>query len=57
MAAALELGAVNDVVLSCLEHTRYERAFLDFEIEVRRRRDVMHAEHLANMQAILAETV
>ena len=37
-----------------IEQTRYERAVLDFEAEVRRRRDAMHAEHLANMKEIFA---
>ena len=36
------------------EYRRYERAVLDFEAEVVRRRDAMRAEHLANMRAIFA---
>jgi hypothetical protein len=38
-----------------LEQARYERAILDFEVEVRKRRDAMHSEHLANMAAIFGE--
>ena len=38
-----------------IEQTRYERQILDFESEIRRRRDAMHAEHLENMRGILAE--
>ena len=48
-AAADETGAAMR-----LEQLRYERAILDFEGEIRRRRDAMHAEHLANMQEIFA---
>lgn len=46
-AAADETGAAIGV-----EQAKYERAVLDFETEVRRHRDAMRAEHLANMQAI-----
>ncbi len=49
-AAADETGAAMRI-----EQTRYERAILDFEAEVRRRRDAMHAEHLENMRTIFAE--
>ncbi len=38
-----------------IEQTRYERLVLDFETEIRRRRDARHAEHIANMAAIFAE--
>jgi hypothetical protein len=38
-----------------IEQARYERAVLDFETEIRRRRDAMHAEHLANMRAIFEQ--
>lgn len=36
-----------------IEQARYERAILDFESEVRRRRDAMRAEHLMNMRHAL----
>jgi hypothetical protein len=36
-----------------IEQTRYERAVLDFESEIRRRRDAMHSEHLMLMRAAL----
>ena len=36
-----------------IEQTRYERAILDFESEIRRRRDAMHQEHLEAMKGIL----
>ena len=38
-----------------IEQLRYERQILDFESEIRRRRDAMHAEHLANMRDILGQ--
>lgn len=43
-AAADETGAAIRI-----EQARYERGLLDFEAEVRRRRDAMHAEHLDDM--------
>ncbi|MGQ0445938.1 MAG: hypothetical protein ACT4O2_12640 [Beijerinckiaceae bacterium] len=49
-AAADETGAPMRI-----EQTRYERAILDFEAEVRRRRDGTHAEHLENMRTIFAD--
>jgi hypothetical protein len=38
-----------------LEQSRHERAILDFEVEARKRRDQMRAEHLERMAAIFAE--
>jgi hypothetical protein len=38
-----------------IEQTRYERQILDFESEIRRRRDAMAAEHLSNMRDILGQ--
>ncbi len=38
-----------------VEQQRHERAALDFETEVRRRRDAMKAEHLEIMRSILEE--
>lgn len=38
-----------------IEQARYKRQILDFESEIRRRRDAMHAEHLANMRDILGQ--
>ncbi len=37
-----------------MEYQRYERAILDFEHEVRKRRDAMRREHLENMRIILS---
>jgi hypothetical protein len=36
-----------------IEQTRYEREVLDFESEIRRRRDQMHSQHLENMRIAL----
>jgi hypothetical protein len=47
VAAADETGAAMRI-----EQLRYERAILDFETEIRRRRDAMTAEHLERMKAI-----
>lgn len=51
-----ETVAADDEVGAAIgtENLRYERQVLDFESEVRRRRDAMRAEHLANMKAILS---
>jgi hypothetical protein len=38
-----------------IEQLRYERQILDFESEIRRRRDAMHGEHLEAMRAILGQ--
>jgi hypothetical protein len=46
-AAADETGAAMRI-----EQVRYERAILDFETGARRRRDAMHATHLANIEAV-----
>ena len=51
-----EQAARDDAIGAAMriEETRYERAILDFETEIRRRRDAMRAEHLENMRVILA---
>jgi hypothetical protein len=49
-AAADETGAAMR-----LEQLRFERATIDFESEIRRQRDAMHADHLARMAAIFQE--
>jgi hypothetical protein len=46
-AANDETGAAMQI-----ERARHERTVLDFEVEVRKRRDAMHAEHLERMAAI-----
>jgi hypothetical protein len=50
-------AASNDETGSAvrLEQSRYEQAILDFEVEVRKRRDALCAEHLERMAAILSE--
>ena len=48
-AEADETGAA-----AAKEYRRYERAILDFEAEVVRRRYGLRAEHLQNMRAIFA---
>ena len=55
-ALSTEQAARDDAIGAAMriEETRYERAILDFETEIRRRRDAMRAEHLENMRVILA---
>jgi hypothetical protein len=48
-------AAAQDYTGAALWQSRHERAVLDFETEIRKRRDAMHAEHLANMAEIFAE--